>query len=423
MRYSKVAIALAAGLWLFSGSSALAQPKSISVDFNDPDADVLDQIVTFGVAEVREDGGFGNSGYLSVTDALNGQRGAIAFPALTDGAGAESFRISARLRVGAGTDRPADGFSFNYIRPDDPLIVDILDPDTGELDPDGSTGAYASSPVGEGNLPEEGSQTGIGIGFDEWQSGGADGEQNFTATGIQGGGTFDGVPTCGPSDSLAASIEAGRDVIEHDCIGLSIRIDNELVAQAPFPVLNGTLDNLQSLQTGDARGNNFEELGWAELSIGVVPDITDPAFSNITISYKDIEVFNERVEYAPGPGFLFFGGRTGGANAAHHIDDISIVTNFTQIELPGDFNEDGAIDLADFLLMVGNMNTKDKAYEDGDFDFSGSITIADFVGFRRAFSDFANAGAGEAAAVPEPATGLMVAFGMLGLAGFRRRRR
>lgn len=421
MKYSKFLLAIAAGYLLAASGIALAQPASITVDFNDPDADVLDQIVTFGDAELREDGGFGNTGYLSITDAANGERGAIAFPELTEGGDttAESFRITALLRVGAGTNRPADGFSFNFIRPDDPLIVDILDPDTGELDPDGTIGAYASSPAGEGNLPEEGSQTGIAIGFDEWQSGPADAEQNFAGTGIEGGGTFDGVASCGPSDTLAASIDAGRDVIEHDCIGLSIRIDNELVAQAPFPILNGELDNLQSLQTGPQ--GDAEDLGFAELSIGVVPDITDTAFSNITISYKGVDVFDERVEYEQGPGFLFFGGRTGGANAAHHIDNISIVTNFTQIELPGDFNEDGTIDFTDFLTLVNNMNLPDQAYEDGDFDFNGRVDISDFVGFRNAFADF-NA-SGEAASVPEPAACLMALFGIMGLSGFRRRRR
>lgn len=65
------------------------------------------------------------------------------------------------------------------------------------------------------------------------------------------------------------------------------------------------------------------------------------------------------------------------------------------------------------------MNTSDRAYADGDFDFSGTIDIADFVGFRNAFS----AAAGEAAAVPEPASALLVVFGVLGLTGMRRRRR
>ena len=373
-----------------ASGSALYGQSSIQVNFNDIDDPILNDLVTFGTTEVREDGGFGNTGYLSITDALNGQRGAVAFPDLTSDleGGIESFRITARIRTGAGTEQPADGFSFNYVRPDDPLIVDILDPDTGELDPDGTLGAYAAGPNGEGNLPEEGSQTGIAIGFDEWQS--------------------------GPADPEATAEDCGS--IDFDCIGMSIRIDNDLVFQGPFPTLNGELDDVTSLQTGP-RGD-VEDLGWAELAISVVPDSTNDSNSLIKIEYKDRVVFDDSVEYTRGPGFLVFGGRTGGANAAHHIDDIAITTDFTKIENPGDFDEDGTIDFEDFLLMMSNMNTSDRAYEDGDIDFSGRIDIADFVAFRRAFSS----GAGEAAAVPEPATGLMFAFALLGLGGLRRRR-
>ena len=395
---SKLLLAFAASCLLAASGAPLYGQSSIQVNFNDPDAAVLNDLVTFGTAEIREDGGFGNTGYLSITDPVNSQNGAVAFPDLTSDleGGIESFRITARIRTGAGTASPADGFSFNYVRPDDPLIADILDPDTGELDPDGTLGEYAGIGT-EASLPEEGSRTGIAIGFDEWQSGAA-------------GANPEEVP-CGewnadPDNPL-------------DCIGMSIRIDNELIFQGPFPTLNGELDDQTSLQTGPQ--GDVEDLGWAELAISVVPDSTLETNSLIKIEYKDRVVFDGSVEYTQGPGFLVFGGRTGGANAAHHIDDIAITTDFTKIENPGDFDEDGDIDFTDFLTMVGNMNTSDRAYQDGDFDFSGTIDIADFVGFRAAFA--AASGAGEAAPVPEPAAGLMALFGIMGLAGFRRRRR
>lgn len=393
-----------------AGSSQLFGQGGIGLDFNDPNDPRLAQIFSSGTAEVREDGGVDNTGYLKVTDANNGESGLIVLPDLSDppGSALESFQITADLRVGAGTAQPADGFSFNLVRPEDPLLQE-------------PPGAYASSPVGEANLPEEGSQTGLGIGFDEWQSGGADPEQNFPGTGQPGPwDPADGEPSCGPSASLQASIDAGRDRIEHDCIGISIRVDNELIAQAAFPQLNGELDNIYTLQTGP-RGS-VDDLGWAELRIQVTPDLTNENNSNIRITYKDREVINGSFAYKPSPGQLVFGGRTGGANSHHHIDNIRIITDFTRIELLGDFNEDGKLDLVDFGILADNMNTliPENSYPSGDIDFSGRIDLADFVVFRKEFLKQGQAGA---AAVPEPGAGLLAMLGALVLGTVRRRRR
>ena len=237
------------------------------LDFTTDPADL--GVEFFGSAEWRESEG-NPGGYLSVTDALNGQRGAIIFPDLEGGAVLTSISISADLRVGGGTARPADGFSFNFVRPDDPLL------EMGE--------GYASSPTGEANLPEEGSTTGLAIGFDEWFSGG------------------------------------------EDIIGMSIRIDNELVDQFEFPILNNEgpddPDYNESLQTGPMGvfDDELDLLSWARLNINLTAE------NLLTVDYKGVEVFNQTIDYDPGPGQLVFGGRTGGANAYHHIDNISIRT-------------------------------------------------------------------------------------------------
>jgi len=394
-----------------SGAQLFGQ-GGISFDFNDPNDPRLDNVFFSGTAEFIDFGGVDDTGYLRVTDAENGASGLIVLPDLSPGKALESFQITADLRVGGGTDRPADGFSFNLVRPEDPLLED-------------PPGSYASSPVGEGNLPEEGSTTGLGIGFDEWQSGGADAEQNFTATGLESrdnpaARVVD--PSCGPSSSLDLSLDAGRDRIEHDCIGISIRIDDELVAQAPFPILNGSLGNDQSLQTGPER--DAFDLGWAKLIIQVTPDLTNENNSNIRITYKDREVINGSFAYRPSPGQLVFGGRTGGANSAHHIDNIRILTDFTRIENLGDFNEDGTIDTADFMILASNMrSTGEVMYQDGDIDFSGRIDLGDFVVFRKEFLKANPPAGGALAAVPEPGSLLLAILGLLGLALTRRRNR
>ncbi len=152
----------------FGWSQAFAQ--QISINFGES----VPGLQTTGTAEIRADEG-NPGGYLSVTDAANGQHGALMFfPEQSIGGEASLLSIKADLRVGGGTDRPADGFSFNFARPDDPVFQEPVGV------------RWASTPF-EANLHEEGTRTGLAIGFDEYYSGG------------------------------------------EDVIGLSIRIDNQLV--------------------------------------------------------------------------------------------------------------------------------------------------------------------------------------------------
>jgi hypothetical protein len=76
--------------------------------------------------------------------------------------------------------------------------------------------------------------------------------------------------------------------------------------------------------------------------------------------------------------------------------------------LLGDFNFDGAIDSADFQILVENFQTG-TTFEEGDFTFDGGVDLYDFAGFRNAFEAASVGGA----AVPEP-SGMM----LLALAGF-----
>ncbi len=110
-------------------------------------------------AEYRTSGGASggsSDGYLSITDAKGTQRATVVFDDLDKGLVVKAFTFECDLRIGGGTASPADGFSLNYVRANDPLATD------------GSP--YAGTGT-ESNLPEEGSLTGLGIGFDTWQSG------------------------------------------------------------------------------------------------------------------------------------------------------------------------------------------------------------------------------------------------------------
>ncbi|MCP4194151.1 MAG: LamG domain-containing protein, partial [Planctomycetaceae bacterium] len=161
---------------LLGGSYCATSTADTCYDFDSDEG-----VAVYGDGEVRAEGGYAG-GYLKVTDAANGQRGKVIVPdsglggqfvfgGRTGGANAAHHidnleasvadgrvDISALLRVGGGTDRPADGFSFNFVKPGDPTLAE-------------DTNGWAGIGGEPNNLPEEGTTTGISIGFDEWQSG------------------------------------------------------------------------------------------------------------------------------------------------------------------------------------------------------------------------------------------------------------
>jgi len=146
--------------------------------------------------------GAAGDGYLALNDAKGSQSAGILFKDLENGLIVKSFTFDCDLRIGGGTANPADGFSLNYASVDDPVL-------TG--------GNYAGSDD-EANLPEEGTQTGLGIGFDTWQSG------------------------------LIGGVQ--------DVVGLSIRVGGRLIAQLPVP-LAGTNVFLPTMPNPGAQGTQY----------------------------------------------------------------------------------------------------------------------------------------------------------------------
>lgn len=92
----------------------------------------------------------------------------------------------------------------------------------------------------------------------------------------------------------------------------------------------------------------------------------------------------------------------------------------------GDFNDDGAVNLDDFNIMLSNFNQRfstTESFSKGDNNVNGRVDLADFLEFRQLF----NAQGAAAASVPEPMgitlfmTGLVTA--LFAAARQRRRRR
>ena len=73
------------------------------------------------------DGNPATGGYLSISDATNGNNGlAFVFPDIDNGLPLNGFQIDLDLRVGNGTlGRPADGFSISFARAGDVALVNL----------------------------------------------------------------------------------------------------------------------------------------------------------------------------------------------------------------------------------------------------------------------------------------------------------
>ena len=298
-----------------------------------------------GSSEWRPTGGVNDSGYLKVTDAMNDQRGAILIGDIDDGQLVDGFVISADLRVGGGTADPADGFSFNFASADDPAIINLVTAvSTGEQrNPAVAVNGYADvGNPGDANLPEEGTTTGIAIGFDEWFSGNCLTDE---CAGIEGGANSDGVD---------------------DVIGLSVRVDNVVLEQAELPTKNGAADDPTSLQTGPVEG----PLDWANLTMSL-----EPGSHLLTIIWKDVIAFEEQVEWSPRAGALIFAGRTGGANANHHIDNLSVETFLVDVNpLLCDFDDNALCNVDDIDALMTEVAA---GTNNADFDLTGDDVVDD----------------------------------------------
>ena len=77
--------------------------------------------------------------------------------------------------------------------------------------------------------------------------------------------------------------------------------------------------------------------------------------------------------------------------------------------IAGDANADGAVDLQDFGILKANFGGAGGWY-DGDFNGDGNVDLQDFGLLK------ANFGTGGATAVPEPASAMLMACGLVMLA-------
>ncbi len=220
-------------------------------------------------------------GYISLTDPWPSAWGSVVLPPL-DTTPVKAFEFAAEVRVGGGSgDNAADGFSISFARLGDPAGAGLLD----------------FCPMDGPYNAEEGTKTGLAIGFDTWA----------------GNGTPDGRP------------EAA------DIIAISVRMDSVLIAQHSMVADNGTTDLPGNLLTGprnpswdgtlETVAESWVNLTWQPVRIRLNEGGT------LDVWYKGAQVFaGLQTGFMPYEGQFVMAARTGAANANHHLDNLQVHT-------------------------------------------------------------------------------------------------
>ncbi len=111
------------------------------------------------------------------------------------------------------------------------------------------------------------------------------------------------------------------------------------------------------------------------------------------------------------------GGDAGSAASGHHLflDNVS-VTGFA-LGLPGDFNSDGVVNLADYIVWRDNLGAPAGTLPNDPA--GGTIGTDQYTAWRNNFGQAVTAAAAETAAVPEPMSFVLISVGLACLGGCR----
>ncbi len=219
----------------------------------------------------RSTGSFDGSGYVSVTDAVGGVQGAFVLPDLDPAATAIiGFKFYAKVRIGGGTARPADGMSFSFADPTDAVVAG-------------------------GTIGEEGTTTGLTVSFDTWDN-------------RDGGTALAG-------DGPAIDIKVNNVIVAHKLMqGDGSRGPYCAVVETDAA---GNPVSIETDPTGTAAPGT-----WVDLEIILNPGGT------LSLNYKGVPIFRDIVTgFTPRLGRFVIGARTGGATDNHWIDNIGITTD------------------------------------------------------------------------------------------------
>ena len=94
-----------------------------------------------------------------------------------------------------------------------------------------------------------------------------------------------------------------------------------------------------------------------------------------------------------------------------NFDDFSLIAM-----LPGDYNDNGIVDAADYTVWRDNLGTNVTLPND---DTPG-VSFNDYEQWKTHFGESGGSGSGAVVAVPEPATALLIILAAVGLSTRRR---
>ena len=242
------------------------------------------------------------------------------------------FTFECDLRIGNGDPNPADGFSINYCRNSDPVLTALAAGDTfpemnnaissngGQFRDNGSSG--------DTSLMEEGTSTGLGIGFDMWDS---------------------GAYTIPPNSPAIGKVAPG---LTEDNIGLDISVDDVLQTTIAMPdgttqttytdtgasitqsgtATAATATDPLSIETGPYDDTGCANvLSWCHFKV-----FLNPTNQTLNVWWKNSQILNNfAVNYLPSPGRLIMAARVGGNTANIGVDNIQLTTYATSHLLIG----------------------------------------------------------------------------------------
>lgn len=258
-------------------SSALA--ATVTYDFTENPANDPNFIISSNNPDPWKSEGGNPGGYYAITEAVDSQYSQLLFPDFDNGLIVKAFTFECDLRIGNSSDsdgRPADGFSINYARANDPQVLNLL-----ANRESADNGGYAAS-----GAPETGTTTGVAVLFDTW---------------------------------AGNALPDGPDIE-----GIIVRVDNVTATRVSLPVRNGACNDTNSLQTGPWDSNMTglpDDLCWQKFKVELAEN------GQLTVTYKGRVLLDKfATGFIPSAGRLLFAGRTGGNNENHHVDNVKITT-------------------------------------------------------------------------------------------------